>query len=329
MVDINELIRKQTFVSELERVLTPVNIRRTLEKKFGLEENILDEKPSKKRLKTMIDKIFMDTYHDDDSVDKTQIDASKEDTMQEIQNEESEMSELESVEPKKKAKKANINTKTGSKTGSRKNGVKSSKSKEKGVKTSSEDESEMSELDISPPKKKQKGTKKASAVVTTKEDSDDETETSQLKKAAGTKEKSTAAVSPNEEKIKRLKQYVSKCGVRKQWAKEFSNCTSPKQQIKRLQEILVELGVEGRPTIEKCEKIKAQREIQDELASLDTQNILNDDKGVHTRGRRVRKPRKIVGEDDEENEDGEEDEESKKSTGFDISFLGDQSSDSE
>ncbi|KAI9013736.1 hypothetical protein CLU79DRAFT_388656 [Phycomyces nitens] len=291
MVDFNELFENHSFVSELSRiikqgdpkVLTPLNIRRALEEKFDLEHKALDEKPWKTTLNGMIDQIFMDT---------TQKDPTDE-----------EMSELESDEPKKKARKPKADSKDIPKP---KKNVK----KRANEKPNNEDESEMSDLDTLP-NKKHKGTSRDS----------DSSLPSQPKKATKSKDKASTGATPNEEKIKRLKQYVSKCGVRKQWAKEFSDCTNDRQQIKRLQEILVELGVEGRPTIEKCEKVKMQREIKDELASLDTQNILDDDKGIHTRGKRVRKPRNII--EDSEDEDEE------KPASFDISFLGDQSSDSE
>lgn len=59
--------------------------------------------------------------------------------------------------------------------------------------------------------------------------------------------------------------YVYGCGVRKVWTKEFQNLEKSSQQIKRLKEMLTELGMEGRPTIEKAKAIKAKRDFAQEL----------------------------------------------------------------
>ncbi|KAJ1920000.1 hypothetical protein IWQ60_007104 [Tieghemiomyces parasiticus] len=55
---------------------------------------------------------------------------------------------------------------------------------------------------------------------------------------------SVASVDKTEHKIKQLKMYITKCGVRKVWSRELADL-SPKQQIQKLQSMLVELGVEG------------------------------------------------------------------------------------
>lgn len=62
--------------------------------------------------------------------------------------------------------------------------------------------------------------------------------------------------------------FVVACGVRKQWAREFKDLTLPSEQIKRLREILAELGMEGRLSMEKAKEIKTKRELAKELGAL-------------------------------------------------------------
>ena len=72
----------------------------------------------------------------------------------------------------------------------------------------------------------------------------------------------------------------------------------------------------GRPTLEKCQKVKAERELKAEIASLSTENILDDDKASSRGSRRTtrqsqppptttnkRKRRIITSDDDEDEED--------------------------
>ncbi|KAI8978518.1 hypothetical protein BDB01DRAFT_277005 [Pilobolus umbonatus] len=94
-------------------------------------------------------------------------------------------------------------------------------------------------------------------------------------------------------------------------SKELADCKSPTSQIRKLKAMLEELGVKGRPTIEKCEAIKAERELKAELDSLDTTLILNEEK---TEGRprtraKKNKPSYVIPADTEsEEEEGEESE---------------------
>ncbi|KAJ2539085.1 hypothetical protein EV175_006387 [Coemansia sp. RSA 1933] len=75
--------------------------------------------------------------------------------------------------------------------------------------------------------------------------------------------------------IDNLKSYVNKCGLRKVWSKELIGMNAA-QQIRHLKKLLEELGMEGRPTVEKCKKIKAKRELQAELAAMNEDDIIND-----------------------------------------------------
>ena len=94
--------------------------------------------------------------------------------------------------------------------------------------------------------------------------------------SVGQKSKKTKALSTKsvkENTIERLKGYINKCGVRKVWKRELYDLNE-KAQIARLDAILRELGMEGRPTLEKCKAIKERREFEEELRALDPQNVL-------------------------------------------------------
>jgi len=80
--------------------------------------------------------------------------------------------------------------------------------------------------------------------------------------------KSTAELSKDEETIKRLKSFVHACGVRKVWTKEFQNLDTTSQQIKRLKEILGDLGIDGRPSMDKAKAIKEKRDLAKELEDV-------------------------------------------------------------
>ncbi|KAJ2002837.1 hypothetical protein H4R26_003394 [Coemansia thaxteri] len=71
----------------------------------------------------------------------------------------------------------------------------------------------------------------------------------------------------NESTISNLKQYVVKCGLRKVWSKELAGLDGA-QQIQHLKALLEELGMEGRPTLDKCKQIKAKRDLQAELDAI-------------------------------------------------------------
>ncbi|CDS12835.1 hypothetical protein LRAMOSA05019 [Lichtheimia ramosa] len=132
--------------------------------------------------------------------------------------------------------------------------------------------------------------------------------------------------SASEETIKRLKMYINKCGVRKVWQKELADCKTMKDQVEKLKKILADLGVEGRPTLEKCQKVKAEREIKAEVDSLDTENIIETSGRRSTRSQGAKRKRRVIESDDEDDEEGSEQKAKRtESNALDISFLGDQS----
>ena len=85
----------------------------------------------------------------------------------------------------------------------------------------------------------------------------------------------------HEKNIKKLKLYVSKCGVRKNWKSEL-NGLSPVQSIERLKEILETLGMKGRPSLAQCKSIKEQLELQRELDDLISSEKEDEERGSST-----------------------------------------------
>ncbi|KAJ1978324.1 hypothetical protein H4R34_003248 [Dimargaris verticillata] len=141
--------------------------------------------------------------------------------------------------------------------------------------TIDQESSDMSEVEDTPPAKRHRpgpktepGPRKPKAVAKRPETS-----------AAGTKD---------ETKLKSLKTYVWKCGVRKNWAKELAGLTS-KQQVQRVKQILIDLGVEGRPTLDKCKKVTYRRELESERESMDTSLILDGKDNDTPRSRGLRR----------------------------------------
>lgn len=107
----------------------------------------------------------------------------------------------------------------------------------------------------------------SSSTVTKKSDIVDKT----LKKSTT---KNNVLTSKYSNTIERLKTFIVKCGMRRIWKRELDGLDE-RQQVARLEEILhKELGMEGRPTLEKCKAIKERREFEEELKALDPQNVL-------------------------------------------------------
>ena len=65
-----------------------------------------------------------------------------------------------------------------------------------------------------------------------------------------------------------LQSFVVACGIRKVWSKEFKGLDTPSAQIRRLKEILAELGMEGRMSLAQAREIRAKRELAQELGTF-------------------------------------------------------------
>ncbi|KAJ1676798.1 hypothetical protein EV182_007483, partial [Spiromyces aspiralis] len=133
-----------------------------------------------------------------------------------------------------------------------------------------DDRSDVSSvIDIEPPKKKKR---KATTEANDQGPSAPRKEKAVAKKSRGGKTAGKMS-DKNAATIANLKSYINKCGVRKVWSKVLAGM-GPSDQIRYLKKTLEDLGMVGRPTLEKCKKIKAKRELQAEIESIDTGNII-------------------------------------------------------
>ncbi|KAG0131696.1 hypothetical protein HOY82DRAFT_578536 [Tuber indicum] len=80
--------------------------------------------------------------------------------------------------------------------------------------------------------------------------------------------KADSNLSPDEEKIKTLQQWLLKCGIRKFWSKELAKFETPKEKIKHLTGLLTDVGMTPRYSNEKAKKIKEERELQAEVEAV-------------------------------------------------------------
>jgi hypothetical protein len=122
---------------------------------------------------------------------------------------------------------------------------------EKEVDNGNASESDMSSLIDEEPTKRKKKTAS--------------TETKGKKSKAKAKGTKDADLDPNELEIKKLKDWLSKCGIRKMWHKELAPYETPKKKISHLKEMLKNAGMDGRPSIAKANEIRERRELADEL----------------------------------------------------------------
>ncbi|XP_065059149.1 HIRA-interacting protein 3-like [Rhopilema esculentum] len=91
-------------------------------------------------------------------------------------------------------------------------------------------------------------------------------------------------------KILKLKKYLAVAGIRIQnYAKVFEGCKSKKAKEAKLLEMLEEQGLKGKPTLEKCKKMRKKIEAKKEVAELDLCNII--DYNGSSRGKTTRTTR--------------------------------------
>lgn len=126
--------------------------------------------------------------------------------------------------------------------------------------TGNSSESELSSLlDEAPPqkkgRKKQQGTASASA-------------NAKPSKSTKTKKTSDDRSDSQETEIKRLQGWLVKCGIRKTWSKVLTPYNTPNAKINHLKELLRDVGMEGRYSVEKARKIKERREFAEDLEAV-------------------------------------------------------------
>ncbi|KAJ1864522.1 hypothetical protein LPJ78_003329 [Coemansia sp. RSA 989] len=107
--------------------------------------------------------------------------------------------------------------------------------------------------------------------------------------------------------IANLKSYIGKCGVRKVWSKELAEMNTA-QQVQHLKSMLADLGMVGRPTLEKCKKIKAKRDLQAELDAINAENIIGENEPTSRSARSRRSAAKNVSYNVDHVSDSEEEE---------------------
>ncbi|KAI7847755.1 hypothetical protein BDC45DRAFT_610826 [Circinella umbellata] len=321
MTQVNEeLINSKEFYDLLKsiirdgdpNILTASTVRNDLEKDLKLKEGELKKKPWKSMINELLDKALGEVANEE-PVEEEDIPESPASTNE--KQKESDLDDYDDLIVKKKETSL-------------------SKTKKKRTTTLSK-----------PSTTKSKPSKKNTLEIKTPEKSESDNDDSLTKEKETGKQKkmdNSKTSSASEEKIKRLKSYIYKCGVRKKWNTELAGLNLS-QQINKLSSILHELGVEGRPTLEKCQKVKAERELKAEIDSLNTENILDDEEDGKNRSRRTtrqsqpsstnttknKRKRRIITSDDEEEEDNGTSSKIAKTSDLDLSFLGDQGSDSD
>uniref|UniRef100_H3BX93 HIRA interacting protein 3 n=1 Tax=Tetraodon nigroviridis TaxID=99883 RepID=H3BX93_TETNG len=96
------------------------------------------------------------------------------------------------------------------------------------------------------------------------------------KQGEGTKKSDKGGQKDEHKSVVRLKRFISLCGVRRNYKKLLHGCRSVRSQVAVLKKELEDLGVHaGKPSVERCKKIKMMREEAQELAELDVNNIIS------------------------------------------------------
>ncbi|XP_078048928.1 uncharacterized protein LOC144476162 [Augochlora pura] len=91
----------------------------------------------------------------------------------------------------------------------------------------------------------------------------------------------------SDRKIEMLKKYIRTAGIRvKSYNTVWAGCKSGAAKVRCLQELLEKNGVTGKPTLEKCKKVKELNEKLKDIAELNTSNIISE--GRITRAQRKR-----------------------------------------
>ncbi|KAG1375978.1 hypothetical protein G6F61_008001 [Rhizopus arrhizus] len=309
MVTVGEdFIKSKGFQNKLQSlidksdlsVLTPKQIRHDLEEHYGLDRDTLRQEPWKTMIGELIDNCVTKKLEQKEKVKETT--GKKRDTSPKKRKSSMDDDKKEDKAPRKRAKKAE---------------------------TIISDEDEVEEEFMASEEEDDKE-KKEESERDEEDENEDSVETNVVKskkQAANVSVKGKPYSAKNEETIKRLKGFINKCGVRKVWSRELAGCNSARAEINRLQTILKELGVEGRPSNEKCQAVKRERELKKEFESLDTSNIIKDDdeeeesNSRRTRRRNATQKRNYKldelseSEGQEENDDDEENDEEESEEG--------------
>ncbi|KIX00913.1 uncharacterized protein Z518_09978 [Rhinocladiella mackenziei CBS 650.93] len=88
------------------------------------------------------------------------------------------------------------------------------------------------------------------------------------KKTKVPKGKADADLDPDQAEIKRLQGWLGKCGIRKLWGKELKPYETSKAKIKHLREMLANIGMTGRYSIDKANQIREARELAADIEAV-------------------------------------------------------------
>ena len=88
------------------------------------------------------------------------------------------------------------------------------------------------------------------------------------KKASAPKPKADAGHDSDETEVRRLQGWLVKCGIRKLWGKELKPYDTSKAKIKHLRDMLSEVGMTGRYSLEKANQIKESRELAADIEAV-------------------------------------------------------------
>ncbi|KKY26917.1 putative transcriptional [Phaeomoniella chlamydospora] len=118
--------------------------------------------------------------------------------------------------------------------------------------------SDLSSLIDEDPKPKKKRAKPSASSSTSKP----------KKKSTTTSTTTSSDLPPDQAEIKRLQSYLLKCGIRKFWSKELASYPTSSGKIKHLKQMLEDVGMTGRFSLEKANAIKEKRELEADIEAV-------------------------------------------------------------
>ncbi|KAJ2707742.1 hypothetical protein FB645_000515 [Coemansia sp. IMI 203386] len=257
--------RKIVNEGDLDK-LTARSIRRTAEERMGLEEQRLDQVPYKQMVKDIVAKALEDLNNSKSDEESVPESAAESEEKSEEKSEDETQAHVQEDSDSDAGEHESADGKESDVGGNDEEGSKKRKDRERNGKSDSEEE-DFSDVNDSEPAK-------TKAITKPKKRASEAALPAKAKRTKTTPV-STPISKSNEATISNLKTYVNKCGMRKVWSKELNGMNAA-QQIRHLKKLLDDLGMDGRPTLEKCKKIKAKRDLQAELEAIEGDAIIDD-----------------------------------------------------
>lgn len=243
----------------------------------------------KKQRSKEVDRNIETSDVDSDKNEQDKQDASKIQTLQEIEHDDA--SSVEEQQKKKKSSKSKnaekIDTKRKSiESSSEEEEQQEEESKERKIHDDDEEEEfvdsrgseSMNEEERHSPSKKK--TKSKSNSKNLSEEVDDTQKKKLKKKSKATDKKKSSPPAEDSAKLRNLKRYARTCGMHLKYVDIFADCKSMSQKERMLDKLIRDrTGLEGRITLKMCQKYKKKKEEADEVAELDCNNIITTDDG--------------------------------------------------